>query len=269
MNATDPYTANAIDPHTLSGAYALDALSDDERGTFENHLTGCDACAQESLELSATAEWLGRAAAERSPARLKSEVLRRIAYVRQATPVVTNPPAQAAIPVRVPVPSPVRRRAALRWTLAACLAAAAALGGSAAAWQQHQRAEDAQRQAQGERSRLRTVAGVLAADDAVARTGRLPGGASTTVVVSRDLDRAVFAASRMPDPPTGKVYQLWYDDGGAMRPAGLLDPDQPTGAVLLEGAVGGARGVGITVEPAGGSPRPTGAPLTVLGFPAR
>ncbi|MFI6638684.1 anti-sigma factor domain-containing protein [Streptomyces sp. NPDC050504] len=268
MNPADPYPRG--DPHTLSGAYALGALSDGERAAFERHLTGCEGCAQEARELSATAGRLGLATAERPPARLKPEVLRRIAHVRQDGPVVAGHRAAWTGPLPVParVPAPPRRRVTPRWALAACLAAAAALGGTVA-WQQHQRAEEAQRQAQADRSRLVTVAGVLAADDATARTGRLPGGGSGTVVVSRDLDRAVFAASRLPGPPPGRVYQLWYDDGDGMRPAGLLDPDRPTGAVLLEGGVGSAKGMGITVEPAGGSPRPTGAPLMVLGFPVR
>jgi len=38
--------------------------------------------------------------------------------------------------------------------------------------------------------------------------------------------------------------------------------------VLLQGAVDGADGMGITVEPAGGSPEPTSPPVAVMDFPA-
>ncbi|MYS43484.1 anti-sigma factor, partial [Streptomyces sp. SID5998] len=89
-----------------------------------------------------------------------------------------------------------------------------------------------------------------------------------TLVVSASRDRAVFMASGMVRPPSGKVYQLWFDDGGTMRSAGLMDPGRTTQAVLMRGAVDGASGVGITVEPAGGSRQPTTTPVALLGMPA-
>jgi anti-sigma-K factor RskA len=144
--------------------------------------------------------------------------------------------------------------------------AAAALGGTAV-WQ-HERARDAQEQARQAERRADDVAAVLAAPDAKSRTTTLADGASGTVVVSRSRDRAVFVGTRMAKPPSGKVYQLWFDDAGTMRPAGLMDPDRATEAVLMDGAVDDASGMGITVEPAGGSARPTSDPVALLGFPA-
>ncbi|MFI6360918.1 anti-sigma factor domain-containing protein, partial [Streptomyces sp. NPDC050743] len=88
-----------------------------------------------------------------------------------------------------------------------------------------------------------------------------------TLVVSASRDRAVFVASKMPTPPRGKVYQLWFADGGNMRSAGLMDPDRSSQAVLMQGAVDGATGIGITVEPAGGSKQPTSTPVALLGMP--
>ena len=41
------------DVHTLSGAYALDALSDQEAADFREHLRGCQACRDEVRELRA------------------------------------------------------------------------------------------------------------------------------------------------------------------------------------------------------------------------
>ncbi len=109
---------------------------------------------------------------------------------------------------------------------------------------------------------------VLAAPDAESRTARLADGASGTLVVSERQDRAVFLTSGMAQPPRGKVYQLWFDDHGTMRPAGLMDPGDTSQAVLMEGAVDGAAGVGITVEPAGGSKQPTSDPIALLSMPA-
>ena len=41
--------------HTLTGAYATDALDADERGAFEQHLESCGSCRLEVAELRATA----------------------------------------------------------------------------------------------------------------------------------------------------------------------------------------------------------------------
>ena len=65
-----------------------------------------------------------------------------------------------------------------------------------------------------------------------------------------------------------QVYELWFNDDGKMRAAGLLSPSAGSDAVLLSGTVGKASGMGITVEPAGGSDQPTSDPLGLMNFPA-
>ena len=105
----------------------------------------------------------------------------------------------------------------------------------------------------------RTLFAPIAAD--------LADGATGTVVVSHSRDRAVFVVSGMARPPGGKVYQLWFDDGGTMRSAGLMDPDRADQAVLLQGGVDRASGMGITVEPDGGSKHPTTTPIALMPFP--
>ncbi|MGX9889588.1 anti-sigma factor [Streptomyces sp. NPDC002276] len=246
------------DLHRLTGAYALHALSDEERDLFERHLAGCEACAQEAAELSATAARLGLAAYVEPDREMRGRVLRRITTVRQEAPG-ENP---------APRPGRAAGRARLlsRWALAACLAAAAALGGTAV-WQ-HQRAESALAQAHRAEQGTAQISAVLAAPDARSQAVTLPEGATGTVVVSHGRDQAVFVVAGMSHAPTGKVYQLWFDDAGTMRSAGLMDPDRADQTVLLRGAVDGASGMGITVEPAGGSKQPTSVPLALTRFPA-
>ena len=248
-----------VDLHTLTGAYALHALADDERERFERHAADCADCAREVRELSATAARLGLAVTASPGPALKDQVMRRITSVRQEPPRALPLTALRAPGIRR------RRRRPGRWALAAALAVAASLGGTAV-WQ-HERAQDAQEQARQADRRGDQVAAVLTAPDARSRTAKLAGGASGTVVVSRSRDQAVFISSKMAKPPGGKVYQLWFDDAGTMRSAGLMDPGRTTEAVLLEGSLDGASGMGITVEPAGGSPRPTSAPVALLGLP--
>ncbi|MFD5034968.1 anti-sigma factor domain-containing protein [Streptomyces sp. NPDC058405] len=245
------------DLHTLTGAYALHALAPQERADFERHLEACPACSQEVRELAATAARLGQAVTVTPPPGLKEVVLRRIATERQDPPRVTPQSRTGG--------GAARGRALSRLALAACLAAAAAFGG-VAVWQ-HQEARDAQRQAQASQQRAEALATVLAAPDAKITTGKLTDGATGTVVVSRDRDKAAFIASGMPKPPSGKVYQLWYNDGGKMRAAGLMDPANGSDAVLMAGPVGAASGMGITVEPVGGSAQPTSDPLALMNFP--
>ncbi|MFD4989949.1 anti-sigma factor domain-containing protein [Streptomyces sp. NPDC058374] len=245
--------------HTLTGAYALHALSDEERADFDRHLADCPACATEVAELTATAARLGLAVAAAPPAGMKEQVLRRIGEVRQ------EPPRTAA---RGGPPRGGRTRRFTGFALAACLAAAAGLGG-VAVWQ-HQEADQARQRAEVAERQATSVARVLAAPDARSESAELFGGTRATVVVSASLDEAVLLAADMPAPPEGKVYQLWFDDGGTMRSAGLMPPSRDEGveAVRLEGGVGEASGVGITVEPPGGSPQPTSDPLGLLNLPA-
>ncbi|MEE1794085.1 anti-sigma factor [Streptomyces sp. BE308] len=245
--------------HTLTGAYALHALPDSERHEFERHLDDCEACAQEVRELSATAARLGLAVSVQPPHELRARVLREITAVRQESPAHA----------RGSSARDERSGRAGRWSayaLAACVAAAAAFGGIAV-WQ-NQVAQDARHEADRAQRQSEQLAQVLSAPDARTSSGELAGGARGTVVVSQSRDRAVFLASGMARPPGGKVYQLWFNDSGTMRSAGLMNPSATDGAVLLDGPVDGASGMGITVEPAGGSERPTSDPVALMDFPA-
>ncbi|MGP3938315.1 MULTISPECIES: anti-sigma factor [Streptomyces] len=253
------------DLHTLTGAYAVHALSGRELTEFERHLAVCDACRQEVRELRETAGKLAVATALTPPPTMKDDVLRRIATVRQ------EPPRVAAREARESHAGPRRRtgRRALNVALAACVAAAVAFGG-AAVWQYRQAsdARDTARRSEQRVARAEEVTQVLAAPDARSRSGRMTDGSTGTVVVSRGLNRAVFLASGLPEPPAGRIYQLWFSDGGTMRPAGLMDSSGASAAAVLSGAVGKASAMGVTVEPAGGSKAPTTDPLVLLTFPS-
>ncbi|MEU6807558.1 anti-sigma factor [Streptomyces sp. NPDC046831] len=245
-----------MDVHSMTGAYALHALPDAEREAFEGHLTQCEVCEEEVAEFSATAARLALAASVPARPAMREQVLNRIATVRQVPP--------RAAPLRRVRRGVPRGRGLVRWALAASVAAAAAFGGTAV-WQ-YERAQDAHDRAARAQGHAEDLAGVLTAPDAKSRSARVAGGAGT-LVVSASRDRAVFVGSGMAAPPRGKVYQLWFADGGKMRSAGLMDADRGSQAVLMQGAVDGASGVGITVEPAGGSKEPTSTPVALLDVP--
>ncbi|MFD3477771.1 anti-sigma factor domain-containing protein [Streptomyces sp. NPDC058695] len=247
------------DPHSSAGAaYALDALDADERAAFEEHLATCPDCRQEVAEFAATAGRLALASGVNPPPELKQSVLQQITRIRQEPPR-TEPEPQVA---RSSGRSALWMR---RWMLAACIVAAA-LGG-AAIWQ-HQEARKAQNQADRAQAGAARMAAVLGAPDATAHATSLPDGARGVVVASKSQNRAVFTASGLTTPPEGKVYELWFDDHGTMRPAGLLNPGRSNQITLMDGALDQAGGVGITVEPVGGSKTPTLPPVGLIEFPA-
>ncbi|MDH6543989.1 anti-sigma factor [Streptomyces sp. SPB4] len=247
---------HATDAHTLAAAYALGALEDGERQDFDAHLQACEACRQEAAGFEATAARLAAAVSMPPPASAKARVMAAIDGVRQLPPRVPAPASTAS------TFGGILRRRAVPLALAASVAAAA-LGG-VAVWQA-KTGQDLTAQARQARQQLDTVSAVLAAPDTRTAHGKAANGALTTVVSSARQNKAVFTAANLPAPGAGKTYQLWLDHDGTMRPAGLIDHD---GTVILAGSPADAGAVGLTLEPAGGSPRPTTAPLLLMTLPA-
>ncbi|MFC5745788.1 anti-sigma factor domain-containing protein [Actinomadura rugatobispora] len=232
------------DPHLLAAAYALDALSDTERRRFRRHLDGCATCAEEVGGLRETTARLAVAATRRPPDSLHRDVLEEIAHTRQ-------------LPPRIARGLPRARARGAGWVLAAACLVLALISGTAAV-QQYREADRA-------RAFDRQVTAVLTAPDARTATAR-PGGAGTlTVVASRSLDKAVVAASRLRALPKNETYQLWYLGRAAPRSAGTLPPPASQGRrpFIAEG-LADARTIAVTVEPAGGSSQPTGAPFLTV-----
>ncbi|MEV7278754.1 anti-sigma factor [Streptomyces sp. NPDC093111] len=245
---------DATDTHTLAAPYTLDALEPGERGAFEDHLRTCAACRQEVAEFDATAARLAAAVALAPPATAKARTMAAIEGVRQLPPRV---PTQASAPA---FGSALRRKAP---ALALAAAVAAALVGGATVWQVRH-TQDLERQARQAQQRLDAVSAVLAAPDARTTHARAANGALATVVTSDRQNKAVFTAVNLPAPGTGRTYQLWLDHDGTMLPAGLIDHD---GTVILAGDSADASAVGLTLEPAGGSPQPTTTPLLLMTLP--
>ena len=66
--------------------------------------------------------------------------------------------------------------------------------------------------------------------------------------------------------PEGKDYELWFQTPTEeMVPAGLM-PDSADQTVVLDGSAADALAVGITVEPDGGSEKPTSDPIALFDF---
>ncbi|WP_432082284.1 anti-sigma factor domain-containing protein [Streptomyces sp. WAC 04229] len=258
--------------HLDVGAYVLHALPPGERAAFENHLANCAPCRRDADKLSGTASLLGGAAARPPPSELRSRVLALIAIVRQEhrdRPEPHGSPDHQEIQGGIAVVGERRYRRRgrlLGLALAASVAAAGSLGG--VAWWQHSEADSARQQAAAAHVGGEALADVLAAPDATISTAELPHGATASVIASRAQGEAAFVASDLPPLTGDRIYELWYEEAGAFRPAGLLAGTGGRLAHVLEGPLQGATAVGITVEPEGGSPQPTTDPLDVVSIPA-
>jgi anti-sigma-K factor RskA len=234
------------DIHTLSGAYALDAVNDIERAAFERHLRECAACRDEVAELAETASRLGSAASTAPPERLRARVLAEIGRARQVGPQ-HSAPSGARAPWR-------------RWTLAVAAAVVVLLAVGAGAFVEEQRVRDAQRQS----TQAGRVEAVLSAPDAVLRTAAGPAGTGrVTLVVSEARNEAVAVVSGLQSPGVDRTYQLWMVDNGRATDAGTLGTGASGGTVLIEG-VRGEQAFAITNEPAGGSRAPTPPQLATI-----
>jgi len=107
---------------------------------------------------------------------------------------------------------------------------------------------------------------VLQAADAKRVNVTLGGGVSASVIRSVSEGRAVLVTHDMPAPPSGRVYEVWLQTrAGKMVPAGTMDKPGSR-PVLLKGDATDATGVGITVEPDGGSDSPSSEPIALFDF---
>jgi anti-sigma-K factor RskA len=113
-----------------------------------------------------------------------------------------------------------------------------------------------------------TVAAVLSASDAKMMSAHVSTGGTATVVMSHRERALVFIAADLHVLPSGKSYELWLIGPAGTRPAGMVDASargRMAGPMVVSGLAAGDS-VGMTVEPAGGSPRPTSRPVLLIGL---
>lgn len=109
------------------------------------------------------------------------------------------------------------------------------------------------------------VTSLLAADDLEVARGPVAGSGVATVLASKAEDMAVISMTGLPEPPVGSAYQLWLMGDHEPISAGTMEAGQvgPAPSAQINGIRDSAQ-IGITVEPAGGSPAPTGDVILAL-----
>jgi anti-sigma-K factor RskA len=265
----------SADVHGLVGAYAVDAVDEQERAAFERHLEQCAECQAEVASLREAGASLSVLSQTAPPAGMRDAVLAGIRTVRPLPPLEKRSTATA------PTPAPAERnegnevddseqarpdadvvtlrprRRVVTWLAAGAAAAAIAVG--TVAWSPW---DDGT-----QRNQVTATQQVLEAKDAQ-RFEKSIEGARVTIVRSVSLGKAVIVADNMPPAPAGKDYQLWLNQPNkGMVSAGVMPHGAaPTLTVPLKGDASTALAAGITVEPAGGSSSPTTAPIALFAF---
>ncbi|MEE1650366.1 anti-sigma factor [Brachybacterium sp. J144] len=262
--------------HDMSGVWALDALDDAERAEVEAYLAQDAEAAAEAASFRETAAELAQGLPRVAPsADLKAAVMAQVSRTRQLSPSTPaeapGPTSSAAEPPedRRPageVVSLERLRAARRRALWAGVAAAALLLTSVAGlglWaseraelrQAESRIEALEATSADAAQEQQMVRTIMASDDAAHVTVESSSGGALQVLYSRDQEAMVVQAGGLPDLPEDRTYQLWMiDEDGAHDMGVLTDAD---GTALLSGPMPASAQIGLSVEPAGGSPEPT------------
>ena len=240
------------DLHTLAGAYALDALSPEEREVFEAHLAQCSECTEEVLGMQRTAAELSYTTAVTPPPQLRADILQQVSQVRPLPPLVDT-----VVELRRAKLS----RSVWQGLAAACLVLAIAAGGWGYA--QHR---DARRNTAAA-PQIQVLNSMLAQPDVKAVTTSFAHG-SGTVIYAKDEHKVVLIGRDLPRLPAGKTYQLWMLPAtGKAVSAGVFQIDSAGNvAYQTNGDLTGFVKMGVSVEPAGGSAQPTPSTVQLLNI---
>ena len=231
----------------LLGAYALDAVEDDERAIIDAHLDGCARCRAEVAEHRETAALLAFSGSD-APAGLWEGISHQLEH-RDADVV------ELASVRPAPVVTEQRWLVAAAAVVAIVLAAVGGLG-----WkvidQDRQLDQLASRAGQADLAALATS--VLA--DPSTRQIELKGADGNRmalVALTPDGD-GYIVPSAMQTLEVGRSYQLWALAGASPVSAGLLGNSPDVSAFHVDGPI---EGFAISVEDADGAPAPTSAPV--------
>lgn len=258
----------------LLGAYALDALEEDEIRRVEDHLAECPRCRDEADQLLAVATTLGASSALESD-EPPAHVWDRIAAGTHPADSGASRLAPDSMPLArasavIPIDGRRGRRAGRHrtWSAAAVATAAAAVIVALAIGLVH---------VQGQVHRLQSALAVRGPAAAVRAALTTPGSQVVTLdtPTGSDLARVVVepsgvgyvVASTMSALPAAETYQLWMAIDGRAISIGLLGPHpRAGGAFNLGSAVRNARELMVTVEPATGVVAPTHSPIATAAL---
>ena len=235
-------------------ARALSALDAAEARALNEHLENCDECRKELEDWQATAAALALTPNSAEPsAAVRERILDEVRKDLSIPPVI-----------------PFRATSRNIWTsfgslgaMAAVVLLTALIVGLVVLWRQN-------RAMQNELARSREFVELVTTPGArVSELKAVDLGAGATASLAYDQNgHALLVANKLPNPPQGKAYQLWFIVGNKPMPGKTFVPDNTGKGTLkdqvpreaLDSAI-----FAITVEPEGGVSAPTG-PIYLRSF---
>jgi hypothetical protein len=231
-------------------AYTTGALDRESRVALEIHLPGCPICQAELASFRAVSEALLRAIpAVQPPLSLRKQLRDRL------------PQSQLEKPGRWSWSLPQIAMAALLLLLLLL---------NLSSFLQFQ----SLRSLQAKQARQLETDRVALAMLAYPETKTVPihaDGLAGTILLDKERNAAVILAWDLPALPSEQSYQVWLiDPQGGRTSAGIFSANSGSAFTSIEvqvaGNLSGYVGLGVTVEPAGGSPQPTGARVFKVDF---
>jgi anti-sigma-K factor RskA len=223
-----------------AGAYLLGSLTELEETAFERHLMACEECQREVERLRPAANAIAHAVEQfEPPASLKRSLMDAVEADARAPAGET---ARRRRRRRLRLPS-----LGVRWPQLAGAAAALVLIGAAIGFGIDRSTNDGS-----------------SSGRVVAAATRLPG--STAQLHTGDGADATLRVAGMPVLAGGRVYEVWIQHDGVVRPAGALFAvhSNGSGAAAIPSKLSRGDVVMVTRERAGGVARPTEMPIITV-----
>jgi anti-sigma-K factor RskA len=225
----------------LLPAHALDCLEKDEAVMVAEHLAICPACRAEFAIYQDVADRLALAAPDADP---PADLKRRLMAQIQPSPPIM--PAEPRVPWLQTLAN-LMRRAAPVWGLASLILMVALAVSNLLLWQRINQQVDTPHPRV---MHTLTLIGTDAAQNAIG-----------TVVISMDGEHGALVVDGLSPLDKEHQYQLWLIQNGQRTSGGIFSVDADGYGVLWVSSpapLSSYDAFGITIEPAGGSPGPTG-----------
>ena len=237
-------------------AYVLGALPEEEKLSFEEYLAAHPERQAELDELGAVAGLLAFSPQEQEPS---PELRSRVMEIVEAE----------AEPRRVRGRSTFARVGDFLSVRSLALGAAALLVIGLLSWNVllQDQVQDLQGQVQDAQGQVQDLQAQVedAQDQRQSPTIELEGSwadqGANAEVVSIHKNQAILVAKDMPSVPEERTCQIWVISDDVPKPSGLFQPDQNVTAAPVTNSIKKGDVIAVTVEPAGGSKKPTSDPV--------
>jgi anti-sigma-K factor RskA len=235
----------------LKDAYVLGALPEEERLSFEDYLAAHPERQAEIDELGAVAGLLAFSPQEQEP---PPELRRRVMEVVEAEPR------------RVRGRSTFAKVGDYLSVRSLALGAAALLVIGLLSWNvllqvQVQDLQGQVENAQGQVQDLQGELEVAQQSQTIKLKGTWAEQGAMAEVASMQKNQIILVARNMPSVPEDKTCQIWVIKGDVPKSSGLFQPDGNGTATPITNSITKADVIAVTVEPAGGSKKPTSDPV--------